>query len=79
MVRPKKHVNASRQNGSRAAKKKVFKRVPVIDYPPYEDSPELTAVTIDYRPKPKKGYFYAVELSAVTKLLIVRCESCYVM
>ena len=70
MVRPKKHVNASRQNGSRAAKKKVFKRVPVLDYPPYEDSPELTAVTIDYRPKPKKGYFYAVELSAVTKLHI---------
>ena len=61
----KKHVNASRQNGSRARKKKVFKRVPVLDYPPYEDSPELTAVTIDYRPKPKKGYFYAVELRAL--------------
>ena len=62
MVRPKKHVTASRQNGSRAAKKKVFKRVPVLEWPPYEDSPELTAVTINYRPKPKKGYFYEDEL-----------------
>ena len=41
-----------------------------VEWPPYEDSPELTAVTINYRPKPKKGYFYAVELSAVTKLHI---------
>ena len=70
MVRPKKHMIASRQNGSRAAKKKTFTRVPVLTGLPYEDDPEGSMVTVDYRPKPKKGYFYAFELSAVTKFHI---------
>ena len=62
MVRPKKHVTASRQNGSRAAKKKTFTRVPVLDALPYEDDPEGSTMTVDYRPKAKKGYFYEDEL-----------------
>ena len=54
MVRPQNHVIASKKNGNRAAKKKVFKRVPVITSAPCEDAPELPeagavtmAVTID--------------------------------
>ena len=70
MVRPKKHVTASRQNGSRAAKKKTFTRVPVLDALPYEDDPEGSTMTVDYRPKAKKGYFYEDELRRVAFLHI---------
>ena len=70
MVRPKKHVTASRQNGSRAAKKKTFTRVPVLDALPYEDDPEGSTMTVDYRPKAKKGYFYEDELRGVAILHI---------
>ena len=70
MVRPKKHVAASRQNGSRAAKKKTFTRVPVLDALPYEDDPEGSTMTVDYRPKAKKGYFYEDELRRVAFLHI---------
>ena len=70
MVRPKKHVTASRQNGSRAAKKKTFTRVPVFTGLPYEDDPEGSTMTVDYRPKAKKGYFYEDELRRVAFLHI---------
>ena len=73
MVRPKKHVTASRQNGSRAAKKKTFTRVPVLDALPYEDPyarTVSTVMTVDYRPKAKKGYFYEDELRRVAFLHI---------
>ena len=69
MVRPKKHVTASQQNGAASAKKKTFKRVAVL-VDDADDNPRKDQVaTVVYRAKPKKGYFWQDEINSTRYFL----------
>jgi len=73
MVRPKKHVTASRDNGAASAKKKTFKRVAVLVDDADDDPMKDQVATVIYRAKPKKGYFWQDEINS-TRYFIQQTE-----
>ena len=76
MGRLKKSVAASRANGAMRSKKLTKKRVPVMarvfDSTSAEQSLDSLSYTIEYRPRPPKGYFYEDDLDATARCISKR-------